>query len=77
MLKRPVEISAMVLANLRETAERRINGISAADRISITQAVITVPAYFSQVQKKDTLEAAKLAGLTDVKLLTEPAAGKQ
>ena len=44
--------------------------------MSITHAVITVPAYFSQIQKAETLEAAKLAGFTEVKLITEPAAGK-
>ena len=71
----PIELSAKILKSLRETAERRLNTISSIPPVPITQAVITVPAYFSQIQKKETLEAAKLAGLNDVKLMTESAAG--
>lgn len=42
-----------------------------------TQAVITVPAGFSMEQKKATIEAGHQAGLSDVHLITEPAAGRQ
>lgn len=71
----PIDISAKVLKNLRETAERRLNTNSSIEPVPITKAVITVPAYFSQVQKRDTLNAAKNAGLTESELITEPAAG--
>ena len=64
-----------MLESLRETAETHLNGDTSAAPVSITHAVITVPVYFSQSQKAETLEAAKLAGLTEVTLITEPAAG--
>ena len=70
----PNEISAEVLKYLKKTAERRLNIFSNVCA-PITSAVITVPAYFSQIQKLGTLEAAKLAGFTTTELITEPAAG--
>ena len=70
----PTEISAEVLKALRKIAETRLNR-NPHVHASITRAVITVPAYFSQIQKRETLEAAKMAGLTDSELITEPAAG--
>lgn len=46
------------------------------DVVSITRAVVTVPAYFSMAQKTETMEAARLAGfIDDIHLITEPAAG--
>ena len=72
---KPAEISAEVLKDFRKTADIRLNIISNV-RAPITRAVITVPAYFSQIQKCETLEAAKLAGFTETELITEPAAGK-
>lgn len=70
----PIEISAEVLKDLRKTAETRLNLISSV-WVPITRAVLTVPAYFSQIQKRETLDAAKLAGFTTTELITEPAAG--
>ena len=71
----PVELSAFVLKNLKKTAETRLNIISNV-RESITRAVITVPAHSSKMQKRETLQAAELAGFIDTELMTEPAAGK-
>ncbi|KAI1690879.1 hsp70 protein [Ditylenchus destructor] len=65
--QRPVDISAKVLRKMKETAEL-------VARTPITRAVITVPAYFNQNQRLETIEAAKLAGLETMELITEPAA---
>ena len=63
----PPEISALILRELASWAERKL------DR-PIEKAVITVPAYFSDVQRQATREAARLAGLEAVRILNEPTA---
>lgn len=56
----PVEfVSGVVLAYMRDVAQARL-GVGAP---MITKAVITVPAYFTDAQKRATLDAAKIAGL--------------
>ena len=60
-------LSALVLARLKEDAEARLD--TAVDR-----AVITVPAYFADAQRKATLEAGRLAGLEVLRLINEPTA---
>jgi molecular chaperone HscC len=64
---RPEELSALVLRSLKEDVERHI-GSEARD------AVITVPAYFSDAQRKATRAAGEIAGLNVVRLLNEPTA---
>jgi len=61
------EISAQVLIHLRRCAERQL-----ADRV--TQAVITVPANFTDAQRQATKEAGRLAGLEVLRLINEPTA---
>lgn len=61
------EISAKVLKKMKETAEMFL-------RKNVSKAVITVPAYFSLSQRKATINAAKMAGLEVLELVTEPAA---
>jgi molecular chaperone DnaK len=63
----PQEISAMILRRLKEIAEARLGH-------SITKAVITVPAYFSDAQRQATREAGEIAGLEPVRILNEPTA---
>jgi len=63
----PVEISAMILKKLKTDAEFRLGE-------PVTHAVITVPAYFNQIQCAATREAAELAGLKVIRLLDEPSA---
>ncbi len=63
----PVEVSAQILAKLRQLAEDAL-----AD--DIVGAVITVPAYFDEAQRQATKDAAQLAGLTVLRLLNEPTA---
>lgn len=63
----PVEISAMVLRKIKEDAEHRLG-------TEVTHAVVTVPAYFSQVQKKATRQATFEAGMKLIQLLEEPTA---
>ena len=63
----PQEISAFILKELKERA-RRITGQT------ITKAVITTPAYFTDVQRQATREAGEIAGLTVVRILNEPTA---
>jgi L1 cell adhesion molecule like protein len=65
---RPYQISAKILAKLKQMAERAIGR-------SVTEAAITVPAYFSDAQREDTKRAAALAGLTVLRLVNEPSAG--
>ena len=65
----------MVLKYLRECAEQTLRGRSDDGQVQITSAVITVPAYFQQAQKSETIEAANIAGFTEVDLITEPTAG--
>jgi molecular chaperone HscC len=64
---RPEELSALILRALKEDAE-------AALGVPITEAVITVPAYFSDAQRKATRAAGQLAGLKVERLLNEPTA---
>ncbi len=64
---RPEEISAMVLQKLKQDAEEKIGA-------KITEAVITVPAYFDDSQRKATQDAGKIAGLDVKRILPEPTA---
>ena len=66
-VKSPVEISAEVLKALRVRAEAALGG-------QMTGAVITVPAYFDDAQRQATKDAARLAGLSVLRLLNEPTA---
>lgn len=61
----PVDLSALVLANLKQTAERALGE-------SVTDAVITVPAYFTHLQREDTKEAGRRAGLHVLDIINEP-----
>ena len=63
----PQEISAMVLAKMRETASDFLGE-------AVTQAVITVPAYFDDSQRQATQDAGKIAGLEVLRILNEPTA---
>ncbi|NBD11596.1 Hsp70 family protein [Corallococcus silvisoli] len=63
----PTEISALILRALREDAERALGG-------TVTEAVVTVPAYFSDAQRQATKDAGELAGLKVERLLNEPTA---
>jgi L1 cell adhesion molecule like protein len=64
---KPEEVSAEILKLLKETAESFINE-------EVTDAVITVPAYFSDSQRQATKDAAEIAGLNVLQLLNEPTA---
>jgi len=63
----PPEIAAMVLAKMRETASDFLGE-------AITEAVITVPAYFDDAQRQATKDAGKIAGLNVLRILNEPTA---
>ena len=65
--KSPVEVSAEILARLRQRAEDSFDD-------DIVGAVITVPAYFDDAQRQATKDAAKLAGIEVLRLLNEPTA---
>jgi len=65
--KTPVEVSADILATLKQRAENTLGG-------ELKGAVITVPAYFDEAQRQATRDAATLAGLTVLRLLSEPTA---
>jgi molecular chaperone HscA len=66
-VKSPVEVSAEILATLRYRAEDSLGE-------DLVGAVITVPAYFDEAQRQATKDAAKLAGLSVLRLLNEPTA---
>jgi molecular chaperone HscA len=66
-IKSPVEISAQILATLRQRAEDSLGD-------DLVGAVITVPAYFDDAQRQATKDAAQLAGLNVLRLLSEPTA---
>jgi len=65
---RPQELSAFTLMKMKEVAQKALGGDE------IINAVITVPAYFTEKQKKATKEAALLAGLYPIQLIAEPTA---
>lgn len=65
--RRPEEISAMILQKLKKDAEEKIGE-------KITEAVITVPAYFNDSQRKATKDAGKIAGLEVKRIINEPTA---
>ena len=65
--KSPVEVSAEILKTLRLRAEQTLGG-------ELVGAVITVPAYFDDAQRQATKDAARLSGLTVLRLLNEPTA---
>ena len=64
---RPEEISAMILQKLKADAESKLGE-------SITEAIITVPAYFDDAQRKATKDAGKIAGLEVKRIINEPTA---
>ena len=64
---RPEEISAMILQKLKQDAEARLGE-------TITEAVITVPAYFNDLQRQATKDAGKIAGLDVKRIINEPTA---
>jgi molecular chaperone DnaK len=63
----PAQISAYVLQKMKETAEAKLGE-------TITQAVITVPAYFNDAQRQATKDAGKIAGLEVLRIINEPTA---
>ena len=63
----PEEISAMVLQKMKTDAEKQLGG-------PVTQAVITVPAYFNDAQRQATKDAGKIAGLEVLRIINEPTA---
>lgn len=63
----PTELSSLVLKTLKEDAEEYL-------KEPCTEAVISVPAYFNNIEREATIEAAKLAGLTVQSLISEPTA---
>src|SRR5678815_4736817 len=63
----PQEVSALVLKSLKEDAERQLGG-------AVEEAVITVPAYFTDAQRQATKDAGELAGFKVERILNEPTA---
>ena len=66
-LHSPAEISSFILANLKKTAEEYLGK-------KVTDAVITVPAYFNDSQRQATKDAGKVAGLNVLRIINEPTA---
>src|SRR5690606_15219022 len=60
-------ISAFILMKMKETAERHLNQ-------TVSEAVITVPAYFDDAQRQATKDAGKIAGLNVQRIINEPTA---
>ncbi|PPD27710.1 MAG: molecular chaperone DnaK [Hyphomicrobium sp.] len=63
----PEQISAFILQKMKETAEAKLNE-------PVTQAVITVPAYFNDAQRQATKDAGRIAGLEVLRIINEPTA---
>ena len=63
----PSQISAFILQKMKETAESYLGE-------TVTQAVITVPAYFNDAQRQATKDAGKIAGLEVLRIINEPTA---
>ena len=63
----PSQISAFILQKMKETAEKYLGQ-------EVTQAVITVPAYFNDAQRQATKDAGKIAGLEVLRIINEPTA---
>jgi molecular chaperone DnaK len=63
----PSQVSAFILQKMKETAESYLGG-------KVTQAVITVPAYFNDAQRQATKDAGRIAGLDVLRIINEPTA---
>jgi molecular chaperone DnaK len=63
----PQQVSAFILQKMKETAEAKLGE-------AVTQAVITVPAYFNDAQRQATKDAGKIAGLEVLRIINEPTA---
>ena len=63
----PQELSAIILQKMKQTAEDYVGE-------TITDAVITVPAYFNDTQRQATIEAGQIAGLNVLRIISEPTA---
>ena len=63
----PSQVSAYILQKMKETAERHLGE-------PVTEAVITVPAYFNDAQRQATKDAGKIAGLEVLRIINEPTA---
>src|SRR5690606_35480803 len=63
----PSQVSAFILQKMKETAESYLGE-------SVTQAVITVPAYFNDAQRQATKDAGQIAGLEVLRIINEPTA---
>src|ERR1700734_3930877 len=63
----PSQISAFILQKMKETAEAYVGG-------AVTQAIITVPAYFNDAQRQATKDAGRIAGLEVLRIINEPTA---